>query len=86
MDIDEDKVKKAQAKNCAIIQAMTRMERRNPDVLNASRRRRIAAGSGTTVQEVNQLIKQFEATRDMMKQVMGGGRKGRMRFPGFKGM
>ena len=47
---------------------------------------RIAAGSGTTVQEVNQLIKQFEATRDMMKQVMGGGRKGRMRFPGFKGM
>ena len=86
VDIDEDKVKKAQAKNCAIIQSMTRMERRNPDILNASRRRRIAAGSGTTVQEVNQLIKQFEATRDMMKQVMGGGRKGRMRFPGFKGM
>ncbi len=86
VNIDEDKVKKAQAKNCAIIQSMTRMERRNPDILNASRRRRIAAGSGTTVQEVNQLIKQFEATRDMMKQVMGGGRKGRMRFPGFKGM
>ncbi len=86
VDIDEDKVKKAQAKNCAIIQSMTRMERRNPDILNASRRRRIAAGSGATVQEVNQLIKQFEATRDMMKQVMGGGRKGRMRFPGFKGM
>ena len=86
VDIDEDKLKKAQAKNCAIIQSMTRMERRNPDILNASRRRRIAAGSGTTVQEVNQLIKQFEATRDMMKQVMGGGRKGRMRFPGFKGM
>ena len=86
VDIDEDKVKKAQAKNCAIIQSMTRMERRNPDILNASRRRRIAAGSGTTVQEVNQLIKQFEATRDMMKQVMGGGRKGRMRFPDFKGM
>lgn len=86
VDIDEDKVKKAQAKNCAIIQSMTRMERRNPDILNASRRRRIAAGSGTTVQEVNQLIKQFEATRDMMKQVMGGGRKGRMRFPSFKGM
>ena len=86
VDIDEDKVKKAQAKNCAIIQSMTRMERRNPDILNASRRRRIAAGSGTTVQEVNQLIKQFETTRDMMKQVMGGGRKGRMRFPGFKGM
>ena len=86
VDIDEDKVKKAQAKNCAIIQSMPRMERRNPDILNASRRRRIAAGSGTTVQEVNQLIKQFEATRDMMKQVMGGGRKGRMRFPGFKGL
>ena len=86
LKIDEEKVMKAQKKNEAIILSMTRMERRNPDILNASRRRRIAAGSGTTVQEVNQLIKQFEATRDMMKQVMGGGRKGRMRFPGFKGM
>ena len=84
VDIDEDKVKKAQAKNCAIIQSMTRMERRNPDILNASRKRRIAAGSGTTVQEVNLLLKQFEQTRQMMKEVMGGGKRGRLRMP-FKG-
>ncbi len=55
---------------------MTRAERRNPDILNASRRRRIAAGSGTTVQQVNQLIKQYEQTRDMMKQVMNSKGKG----------
>ena len=85
VDIDEGAVKKAQAKNCAIIQSMTRMERRNPDILNASRRRRIAAGSGTTVQDVNLLLKQFEQTRQMMKQVMGGGKRGRLRFPGFRG-
>ena len=83
VDIDEDKVKKAQAKNCAIIQSMTRMERRNPDILNASRRRRIAAGSGTTVQDVNQLIRQFEEAKKQMKMMMNQmkGRKGRVRFP-----
>ncbi|MBR3502635.1 MAG: signal recognition particle protein [Clostridia bacterium] len=85
VDIDEGAVKKAQAKNCAIIQSMTRMERRNPDILNASRRRRIAAGSGTTVQDVNLLLKQFDQTRQMMKQVMGSGKRGRLRFPGFGG-
>ena len=79
VEIDEDAIKKAQAKNCAIIRAMTRMERRNPDILNASRRRRIAAGSGTTVQEVNLLIKQFEQARQMMKSMMGS--KGKMRLP-----
>ncbi len=84
VNIDEDKVQKEQRKNCAIIQSMTKMERRNPDILNASRRRRIAAGSGTTVQEVNLLLKQYEQTRQMMKQMMGGGRRGRMRLP-FKG-
>ncbi|MBM7613632.1 signal recognition particle protein [Alkaliphilus hydrothermalis] len=52
----------------AIIQSMTREERINPSVLNASRRKRIAAGSGTSVQQVNRLIKQFEQTRKMMKQ------------------
>jgi len=84
VNIDEDKVQKEQRKNCAIIQSMTKMERRNPDILNASRRRRIAAGSGTTVQEVNLLLKQYEQARQMMKQMMGGGRRGRMRLP-FKG-
>ncbi|MBQ2955138.1 MAG: signal recognition particle protein [Clostridia bacterium] len=84
VEIDESKVQKEQKKNCAIIQSMTRMERRNPDILNASRRRRIAAGSGTTVQEVNLLLKQYEQARQMMKQMMGGGKRGRMRMP-FKG-
>ena len=80
-DIDEEKNAKAQAKNMAIIRSMTRMERRNPDILNASRKRRVAAGSGTTVQEVNLLLKQFDQARGMMKQFMGMGKKGRLRFP-----
>ncbi|MBQ8087825.1 MAG: signal recognition particle protein [Clostridia bacterium] len=80
VEIDEDAVVKAQKKNEAIILSMTRMERRNPDILNASRKRRIAAGSGTTVQEVNLLLKQFDQARTMMKNVMGGGKR-RMRMP-----
>ena len=80
VEIDEDKVVKAQKKNEAIILSMTRMERRNPDILNASRKRRIAAGSGATVQEINLLLKQFEQARDMMKSVMGGGKR-KMRIP-----
>ena len=80
VEIDEDKVAKAQKKNEAIILSMTRMERRNPDILNGSRKRRIAAGSGTTVQEVNLLLKQFDQARSMMKNVMGGGRR-RRRIP-----
>ena len=70
VEIDEDKVAKEQARNEAIILAMTRAERRNPDILNASRRRRIAQGAGVTVQQVNLLVKQYEQARDMMKQVM----------------
>ncbi len=84
-EIDEDKIQKAQAKNKAIILSMTRMERRHPDILNASRRRRIAAGSGTTVQEVNLLIRQFDQARQMMKSVMGQGKRGKMRLPFGKG-
>ena len=80
VEIDEGKVAKAQKKNEAIILSMTRMERRNPDILNASRKRRIAAGSGSTVQEVNLLLKQFEQARDMMKSMMGGGKR-RMCMP-----
>ena len=83
VEIDEDKIAKEQKKNEAIILSMTRAERRHPDILNASRRRRIAAGSGTTVQDVNLLIKQYDQARQMMKQMMGA--KGKMRFP-FKGM
>jgi signal recognition particle subunit SRP54 len=58
---------------------MTKKERRNPEILNASRRRRIAAGSGTTVQDVNQLIRNFENARNMIKQFGGSKNKGRMR-------
>ena len=81
VDIDEEQVMKAQKKNEAIILSMTRMERRNPDILNASRKRRVAAGSGTTVQDVNLLLKQFDQARTMMKSMMGAGKRGRMRIP-----
>jgi signal recognition particle subunit SRP54 len=60
----------------AIINSMTREERRNPDILNASRRRRIAAGSGMEVQDVNRLIKQFREAQKMMKMLQKSGGKG----------
>ncbi len=78
--IDEKKLGRVQA----IIQSMTMEERHNPDILGASRKRRIAAGSGTTVQEINLLLKQFEQSRQLMKQMMGRGRRGRMRIPFMK--
>ena len=82
VQIDE----KQMARTQAIIRSMTPQERRRPDILNASRRKRIARGSGTTIQEVNRLLNQYEASRKMMKQLtnMGkGGRfkKGKKRFP-----
>ena len=55
----------------AIIQSMTEEERQHPDIINGSRRKRIARGSGTDIQEVNRLIKQFEEARKMMKAVTG---------------
>lgn len=63
----------------AIISSMTRQERRTPDIIKASRKRRIAAGSGVEVQEVNQLLKQFDAISGMMKQLRKLGQKGLMR-------
>jgi signal recognition particle subunit SRP54 len=60
----------------AIIRAMTPRERRDPQVLNGSRRRRIAAGSGTSLTDVNRLVKQFGEMQKMMKQLSGGGRRG----------
>jgi len=62
----------------AMITSMTRSERRNPRIINASRKRRIALGSGTTVQEVNQLLKQFRQMQKMMKQFTRGRRRGLM--------
>jgi signal recognition particle subunit SRP54 len=55
---------------------MTPAERRDPTMLNGSRRRRIAAGSGTTLPDVNRLVKQFAEMQKLMKQLAGGGRRG----------
>ena len=64
-DIDEKKIISMKA----VIQSMTRRERENPQIINASRKQRIANGSGTSVQEVNRVLKQFEQTKQMMKQM-----------------
>ncbi len=80
-DVEIDQ--KASARVEAIIKSMTPRERRRPDILNASRKKRIAAGSGTSVQEVNRLIKQFEQSRQLMKQFTGKGKKGFKRKKGF---
>ncbi|MDD3011766.1 MAG: signal recognition particle protein [Bacteroidia bacterium] len=76
VDVDDDAFKSIEA----IIHSMSKEERANPEILNGSRRRRIADGSGTTVQEVNQLIKQFSETRKMMKAMSGSGAKNMMRM------
>ncbi len=65
----------------AIIRSMTKKERLNPDIINSSRRKRIAAGSGTRVQDVNNLLKQFDMMQKMMKQFGKGKIKGRGKFP-----
>lgn len=74
-DLDEKKMEHTKA----IILSMTPRERDNPQIINSQRKRRIALGSGTTVQEINQLLKQFEQTKMLMKQLKGG--KGKMRLP-----
>ncbi len=80
VDIDDDAMKKPEA----IIRSMTPRERRNPNLLNASRRKRIAAGSGTTVQDVNSLMRQFDQMRDMMKKMMGNKGMARRMMRNFK--
>ena len=74
IDVDDDAFKGIEA----IIQSMTPKERTNPEILNTSRRMRIAKGSGTNIQEVNRLIKQFDQTRKMMKMVTSGGMRNMM--------
>jgi len=71
VDIDNDSFKHIEA----IIQSMTPAERRNPTILNTSRKKRIEKGSGTDVQQINQLLKQFEQMAKMMKMMQGGGGK-----------
>ncbi|MCL4169604.1 UNVERIFIED_CONTAM: hypothetical protein GTU68_057751 [Idotea baltica] len=73
MDIDDDSFKPIEA----IIRSMTLQERANPELINGSRRKRIADGSGTSIQQVNNLMKQFADMRKMMKAMnkMGGGKR-----------
>ena len=83
VDIDDNAFKGIEA----IIQSMTPKERTNPELLNNSRRQRIAKGSGTNIQEVNRLIKQFDQTRKMMKMVTGSKMAGMMgKMKGMPGM
>lgn len=82
IDIDDNAFKGIEA----IIKSMTPDERENPAVINGSRRKRIAEGSGTTIQEVNRLLKQFEDTRKMMKMMSGGPRAMGGMMKGMKGM
>jgi signal recognition particle subunit SRP54 len=81
-NIDESVLKRQEA----IISSMTKRERKNPKVLNGSRRRRIAAGSGTTVPDVNRLLKQYQDMSDMMRKVSKLGKKGLMRGGGIAGL
>ena len=74
-DIDEKRIERTKA----IILSMTKQERDNPAIIDSKRKRRIAAGSGTSVQEINQLLKQYEQTKMLMKQLKGG--KGRFKLP-----
>ncbi|MGE5629725.1 MAG: signal recognition particle protein [Caulobacteraceae bacterium] len=83
MEVDEKELVRVEA----IIKSMTKKERQNPDMINGSRRKRIAAGSGTSVQDVNRVMKNFEQTKKMMKQFAGmekDMKKGKMKMPFFK--
>ncbi len=83
VDIDDDAFKGIEA----IIHSMTPAERSNPSIINSSRKKRIGKGSGTSVQEVNQLLKQFTQMSKMMKMMQGGGGKRMMQMMGgMKGM
>jgi signal recognition particle subunit SRP54 len=86
-EVDPREAESSLKKTEAIISSMTRRERQLPDLLNGSRRRRIASGSGTTVQDVNQLVKQFRDMQKMMKQMgIMGGKKGKKNRGGLGNM
>lgn len=85
-DLDSEENEKRMARMEAMIYSMTPEERRNPDVLNPSRKHRIAKGAGVDIAEVNRMVKQFNETRKMMKKLPGlmggkGGKKGRFKLP-----
>ena len=84
-DIDADDAEQKMARVEAIIYSMTIKERQNPDIITPQRQRRIAAGAGVDISEVNKMMKQFEQMRKMMKSfpgMMGGkGKKGKFKMP-----
>ncbi len=85
-DIDSEEGEKRMARMEAMIYSMTPAERQNPDLINLSRKHRIARGAGVDIAEVNRMVKQFNETRKMMKKLPGlmggrGGKRGRFRFP-----
>jgi signal recognition particle subunit SRP54 len=82
LPIGDDQMDKQMPKVEAIIRSMTAAERNDPSLINGSRRKRIAVGSGSTIQDVNRLVKQFDQVRKMMKQMSSG--KGRNPFGGLK--
>ncbi|MCD8339626.1 MAG: signal recognition particle protein [Burkholderiales bacterium] len=71
-EVDDEQAKKMVGRTIGIIDSMTPKERRKPEILKASRKRRVAAGAGVTVQDVNRLLKQFEQSREVMKMMKGG--------------
>jgi signal recognition particle subunit SRP54 len=86
-NLDMGKAEKDIARKEGIINSMTAQERRKPDLIKASRKRRIAAGAGVQVQEVNRLLKEYEQMRDVMKKMKGGGLMKMMRrLGGMKGL
>jgi len=85
--VDMGRVEKDVKRKEGIIQSMTPLERRKPELIKATRKRRIAAGAGVQVQEVNRMLKEFEQMQDMMKKMKGGGMMKMMkRLGGMKGM
>lgn len=84
MKIDEEAAEKQLKRTEAMIGSMTVRERRNPDILNGSRKRRIASGSGTTVYEINQLLREYKEMQKLMKQMGKMGKMKGFKFPSFR--
>jgi signal recognition particle subunit SRP54 len=85
--VDTDRVERDLRRKEGLINSMTRLERKKPDIIKATRKRRIAAGAGVQVQDVNRLLKEFEQMQEMMKKMKGGGMMKLMkRLGGMKGM
>ena len=80
-DEQSDAAEKQMARMEAMIYSMTPEERENPDIMNPSRKHRIARGAGVDISEVNRMVKQFNEMKKMMKMMTKGGKKGKFRLP-----